>query len=188
MTSPSDDLEIRSDARATGTVLVDSCHKSWASTAFPSIPFLKADLEKPQEAYGAVWVATDNGEVIGSVATRLLADTRVAELKRMYLKPPYRGRGLGRLLLSEVVQWAESHGCQSLVLDTTSSMTAAQRLYEAAGFTRTGTRRRQAPTTLAVRSSTPLTCRRHTRSREKKAPRTPNQTHSDRHNGPAPKS
>ena len=103
-------------------------------------PLLEADLDDPQQAYGAIWVATDNSDIIGSVAIRLLAGGQDAELKRMYLKPAYRGRGLGRNLLSEAIGWAEHQGCQSIALDTASSMTAAQRLYESAGFTRTGAR------------------------------------------------
>lgn len=103
-------------------------------------PLLEADLDDPQQAYGAVWVATDNGEVIASVAIRLLEPGQLAELKRMYVKKAYRGRGLGRRLLRQAVEWAESQGCRSIVLDTATAMTAAQRLYETAGFVRTGTR------------------------------------------------
>lgn len=58
----------------------------------------------------------------------------------MYLKAAYRGRGLGRDLLAHAIAWAEGRRCGSIVLDTSTTMTAAQRLYEAAGFVRTGTR------------------------------------------------
>jgi len=103
-------------------------------------PVLDADLDDPQRAYGGVWVATDEGEVVGSVAIRLLDGDQVAELKRMYLKAAYRGRGLGRSLLGRAIEWAKSRGCRSIVLDTSTTMTAAQRLYETAGFARTGAR------------------------------------------------
>jgi ribosomal protein S18 acetylase RimI-like enzyme len=103
-------------------------------------PVLEADLDDPQRVYGAVLVATDNDEVIGSVAIRVIGEGATAELKRMYLQPAYRGRGLGRSLLDQAIGWAHSQRCRSIVLDTSTAMTAAQRLYQAAGFLRTGTR------------------------------------------------
>ncbi len=101
---------------------------------------LEADLEYPDTSYQGAWVAIDNDGVVGSVAIRLLDDGKIAELKRMYLQPEYRGRGLGRALLNHAIHWARDRGCRSIVLDTSTAMTAAQRLYESAGFARTGTR------------------------------------------------
>jgi GNAT superfamily N-acetyltransferase len=103
-------------------------------------PVLEADLEYPSASYQGAWVAVHNEQVIGSVAIRLLDEGDVAELKRMYLQPEHRGRGLGRALLNQAVDWAKDKRCRSIVLDTSTAMTSAQRLYEAAGFARTGTR------------------------------------------------
>ena len=109
-------------------------------------PVLDADLDAPEQSYGAVWVAVEDGALIGSVAVRRIGDSDVAELKRMYLRPSWRGRGLGRALLAEAVGWATSNGCRSIVLDTSPAMTAAQALYESVGFKRTGTRTEVGPT------------------------------------------
>ena len=103
-------------------------------------PVLEADLDDPGGVYNAVWVATDNDEVVGSVAVWLLEGGAAAELKRMYLRPAYRGRGLGRDLLDQAIGWAHGQGCSCIILDTSTTMTAAQRFYEAAGFVRTGAR------------------------------------------------
>jgi ribosomal protein S18 acetylase RimI-like enzyme len=103
-------------------------------------PILEADLEHPEISYQGVWVAIDNDRLVGSVAIRSLDGGKTAELKRMYLQPEYRGRGLGRILLNHAVQWAKERGFQAIVLDTSTAMTAAQGLYESAGFSRTGTR------------------------------------------------
>ena len=103
-------------------------------------PILEADLEHPEISYQGVWVAIDNDRLVGSVAIRFLDDGKTAELKRMYLQPEYRGRGLGRILLNHGIHWAKDRGCQAIVLDTSIAMTAAQGLYESAGFSRTGTR------------------------------------------------
>ena len=80
-------------------------------------------------------MAVDNGEVIGSVALRDLGNGAV-ELKRMYLRPDQRGRGLGKRLLALALDWARAHGMRAVRLDTSERMVAAQRLYEAHGFER----------------------------------------------------
>jgi ribosomal protein S18 acetylase RimI-like enzyme len=103
-------------------------------------PILESDLDDPSGAYDAIWVATAASEIVGSVAVRLLGDRQTAELKRMYLQRTYRGQGIGRALLGHAVRWAEDRNCTSIVLDTSTAMTAAQSLYESAGFSRAGTR------------------------------------------------
>jgi putative acetyltransferase len=85
--------------------------------------------------YAALWVALDGAEVVGSVALRDLGDG-VVELKRMYLRPDQRGRGLGRELLGVALDWARDRGMRAVRLDTSERMLAAQRLYEAYGFER----------------------------------------------------
>jgi GNAT superfamily N-acetyltransferase len=102
---------------------------------FEPDPELDADLDDPQEAYAALWVAVDGGAVVGSVALRDLGG-RAVQLKRMYLRPNQRGRGLGRQLLAVALDWAASHGMRVVRLDTSERMVAAQRLYEAHGFVR----------------------------------------------------
>lgn len=103
-------------------------------------PVLEGDLEHPDTSYQSVWVAVYDGRVVGSVAIRLIDDGAAAELKRMYLQPEFRGRGLGRALLNHAIDWAKQRRCRSIVLDTSTAMTSAQRLYESAGFVRSGTR------------------------------------------------
>jgi GNAT superfamily N-acetyltransferase len=98
-------------------------------------PELDADLEDPRATYAALWVALDGDTVVGSVALRDLGDGAVL-LKRMYLRPSMRGRGLGRELLGVALDWARTHGMRLVRLDTSESMVAAQRLYEAHGFVR----------------------------------------------------
>lgn len=114
-----------------------------AEYGFTVDPVLETDLDAPQSRYQAIWVAVDAGQVVGSVAMRVLDDGITAELKRMYLLPAYRGRGLGRSLLDQGIAWAQKRQCRTLVVDTSQAMTAAQRLYESVGFHRTGTRTEQ---------------------------------------------
>jgi putative acetyltransferase len=101
---------------------------------FEPDPEFDADLDDPT-TYTALWVALDDANVVGSVALRDLGD-RGVELKRMYLRPDQRGRGLGRQLLGVALDWARDHGMRAVRLDTSERMLAAQRLYEAYGFER----------------------------------------------------
>lgn len=58
----------------------------------------------------------------------------IAELKRMYVQPEFRGHRLGKLLLERSVSIAKDLGYEKLRLDTLASMTGALRLYESFGF------------------------------------------------------
>ena len=98
-------------------------------------PAFDSDLDDPAGAYTALWVAVENEEVVGSVALRDLGDG-VLELKRMYLRPSRRGRGLGKRLLEVALDYARAHEAVAVRLDTSEQMVAAQRLYEAHGFER----------------------------------------------------
>ena len=97
-------------------------------------PAFDGDLDDPAATYAALWIAEQDGRVIGSAALRDLGDA--VELKRMYLRPEARGLGLGKQLLGLALDWARLHGKSVMRLDTSERMVAAQRLYEAHGFRR----------------------------------------------------
>jgi putative acetyltransferase len=60
----------------------------------------------------------------------------VAELKRMYVRPSARGRGVARAILALLESEALAHGFTRVMLETGNAQLAAIRFYEAAGFTR----------------------------------------------------
>jgi putative acetyltransferase len=72
----------------------------------------------------------------GCAALRRL-DAATVELKRLYVRPAYRGKGLGRTLADAAISTARQRGCKRLVLDSLPKMTAAQALYRALGFRQT---------------------------------------------------
>lgn len=84
---------------------------------------------------GCLLLAFEEGKVAGCVAMRPFDDGR-CEMKRLYLRPAFQGRGLGRLLAARVVGEARAAGYKGMLLDTLSSMHAAIRLYESLGFGR----------------------------------------------------
>ena len=98
-------------------------------------PEFDGDLDDPAAAYAALWVVLDGEDVVGSVALRDVGGG-VLELKRMYLRPDQRGRGLGKRLLVLALAWAREHDACAVRLDTSDRMLAARRLYEAHGFRR----------------------------------------------------
>jgi GNAT superfamily N-acetyltransferase len=96
---------------------------------------LDRDLDDPAGTYAGLWIAIAGGVVVGSVALRDLGGNAY-ELKRMYLRSPCRGRGVGKQLLATALDWARANRARVVRLDTTERMVAARGLYESAGFVR----------------------------------------------------
>ena len=100
---------------------------------FEPDPQLDPDLDDPTAVYDAVWIALAGDRVVGSVALRRIGAAEI-ELKRMYLRPEIRGRGVGRKLLQMAIAWGREHRIARITLDTTEDMQAARHLYETNGF------------------------------------------------------
>ena len=85
---------------------------------------------------GCLLLATDGDTVLGCCAIRRFAPD-VCEVKRLWVRPEARGRGLGRELMARIEEHARLAGYNSAVLDTLETMEPAVRLYESLGYRRT---------------------------------------------------
>lgn len=82
---------------------------------------------------GRLYVALDANQPIGCVALRELGQS-ICEMKRLYVKPYYRGQKVGKLLAEVVIKAARNMGYDYMRLDTIPSMKQANMLYKALGF------------------------------------------------------
>jgi len=82
---------------------------------------------------GAVLVAYEGKEPAGVVALRR-HDATACEMKRLYVRPRYRGKGVGRRLSEELIRIAARRGYAKMRLDTLPDMGEAIALYRSLGF------------------------------------------------------
>lgn len=89
--------------------------------------------EKYGRSQGSVLLVFVAGQPAGILAFHRF-QTNIGELKRLYLKPEFRGHGLGKQLLQQMLTRAQKMGYSFVRLDTLATMSSAQKLYRQLGF------------------------------------------------------
>ena len=123
------------DDRATVTALF----REYVASLAEDISFQNVDDElaglpgKYARPAGVVLIARNAGEAAGAVGYRMV-EPGVCEMKRLYVRPAFRGTGLGRELANELIADARECGYRTMLLDTLASMGAARALYRDLGF------------------------------------------------------
>jgi putative acetyltransferase len=109
------------------------------------LPGVDDDLPTPATAAagrgGRWWVVEDAGRVVASVGTGPVTDDGTLELKRLYVTPSHRGRGVATALIRRVEAHAAGLGARVVELWSDTRFTDAHQLYERRGYVDTGARR-----------------------------------------------
>jgi len=118
---------------------VESIFREYVASLSEDITFQDFEAEfaglpgKYARPGGAVLIAWDGAQAAGAVAYRMV-EPGVCEMKRLYVRPAFRGRDIGRELAEELIDDARRAGYRTMLLDTLASMQSARALYRALGF------------------------------------------------------
>lgn len=85
--------------------------------------------------YGRLYLAYLGSNIAGCIALKPVNDV-VCEMKRLYVKPAYRSKGIAKKLLKKILAEGKKQGYQEMILETLPSMTSAINLYESVDFNR----------------------------------------------------
>ena len=98
-----------------------------------AVNFTMNNLDKFAEPDGRLLLVEVDGEIAGTISLRKIRED-AGEIKRMYVKPKFRGKKLGNLMVEKVISISEENGFSKLFLDTALFMSSAVSLYKKFGF------------------------------------------------------
>ena len=98
-----------------------------------AVNFTMNNLDKFAEPDGRLLLVEVDSEIAGTISLRKIRED-AGEIKRMYVKPKFRGKKLGNLMVEKVISISKENGFSKLFLDTSSFMSSAVYLYKKYGF------------------------------------------------------
>jgi putative acetyltransferase len=107
---------------------------AFAQSLYPPESNFLLDVEELDSPEVSVYVARDEGGHAIAMAALVPWGVAVTELKRMFVHPDSRGRGVGTGLLARIESDARAAGLRQIVLETGTLHTAAQSLYARCGY------------------------------------------------------
>ena len=95
------------------------------------------EIDNLEDKYGMPWgrlyIAFYENQVAGCIALRKLNETE-CEMKRLYVKPEFRNKGIAKMLVEKVVSDSKEIGYSSMLLDTLPFLQTAIKMYRKMGF------------------------------------------------------
>jgi N-acetylglutamate synthase-like GNAT family acetyltransferase len=141
---PSDGLvSIRHDLRPGDVGYMTYLHgtlyapeQGWDHTfdAYVAIPL--SEFAKSKSPRERIWIVEKEGRIIGSAAIVKFSE-KEAQLRWLLLHPEVRGRGLGRRLVEDALDFCRDVGYSSVFLWTVNTLPIAAQLYQSVGFKQT---------------------------------------------------
>jgi len=95
------------------------------------------NLASTYRAPGALLIADCGGQPCGCVGLARCSEERTAEIRRLYVRPDWRGNGIARTLMRHAHHHAGQHGMTRLILDVLPARTHVINLYRQLGYTET---------------------------------------------------
>jgi len=132
-------IRIRPVASARATATVRRLFREYAAAVGEPLCFENfgeelAHLPEPYVApAGSLLLARVGRTAVGAVGTRRWSPT-ICEMKRLYVRPPFRGRGVGLALAEAILGEARRLGYARMRLDSLESMNVARAMYRRLGF------------------------------------------------------
>jgi ribosomal protein S18 acetylase RimI-like enzyme len=107
-------------------------YAAWVGGSICFTSFAREVAELPG-GYSVILVAFDSNQLAGCVALREIGDG-TGEIKRLYIRPAFQGKGLGRALLEQAIAESRAAAHRAVRLDTLPIMHRAITLYRTLGF------------------------------------------------------
>ena len=100
------------------------------------VQLIMKNLDKFAEPDGRLFLVETDGQIAGTISLRKIR-RKCGEIKRMYVRPQFRGNKIATLMIDEVIKVSKNNGYSDLYLDTAQFMSSAVSLYKKFGFQET---------------------------------------------------